>query len=110
MKGSGVEKTLQPSAKGEISPLEKHLNAYVERNTRDFFIHKDLKGFLENELDFYLKNEVWMLTDLQAIKENEIRLVAAKAKAIYNISLKIIEFLNQIETFQEAFRETKASI
>jgi adenine-specific DNA-methyltransferase len=41
--------------------LEKHLRAYTQRNTTDYFIHKDLKGFLIRELDFYIKNEVFHL-------------------------------------------------
>ena len=44
--------------KGEpVSWLEHHLHQYTRRNTSDFFIHKDLRGFLARELDFYLKNE-----------------------------------------------------
>ena len=41
-----------------VTFLEHHLRQYTRRNTSDFFIHKDLKGFLSRELDFYLKNEV----------------------------------------------------
>ncbi len=45
--------------KGEsVTYLEHHLRQYTARNMRDFFIHKDLSGFLSRELDFYLKNEV----------------------------------------------------
>ncbi|MBO9369309.1 MAG: site-specific DNA-methyltransferase, partial [Chloroflexi bacterium] len=37
---------------GETVPyLEYHLRQYTRRNTSDFFIHKDLKGFLSRELD-----------------------------------------------------------
>ncbi len=32
--------------------LARHLRRYTSRNTSDFFVHKDLKGFLEGELDF----------------------------------------------------------
>jgi phytoene dehydrogenase-like protein len=28
------------------------------KNSADYFIHKDLGGFLRRELDFYIKNEV----------------------------------------------------
>ena len=44
--------------------LKKHLRTYTRRNTADFFIHKDLKGFLTRELDVYIKNEVIPLSDL----------------------------------------------
>ena len=38
--------------------LKKHLQTYTRRNTADFFVHKDLHGFLTRELDTYIKNEV----------------------------------------------------
>ncbi|MGC9203337.1 MAG: site-specific DNA-methyltransferase, partial [Thermoproteota archaeon] len=49
---------------GEKTLIEKHLYRYTRRNTTDYFIHKDLKGFLERELDFYIKNEFLQLDDL----------------------------------------------
>jgi len=48
-----------------VSFLEHHLRQYTRRNTSDFFIHKDLKGFLCGELDFYLKNEVLNLDEME---------------------------------------------
>ena len=36
--------------------LEKCLTNYTTRNSADYFIHKDLGGFLRRELDFYIKN------------------------------------------------------
>ena len=104
---TAVTGILKPRAEGEKPLLEKHLNSYVERNTRDFFIHKNLKGFLESELDFYFKNEVWRLSDLEAADGNGAKILAAKAKAIHNIAAKIIEFLNQIEDFQKRLYEKK---
>ncbi len=47
-----------------ITTLKKHLRIYTRRNTADFFIHKDLKGFLSRELDIYIKNEVIPLSSL----------------------------------------------
>ena len=49
----------------QVTCLEHHLRQYTRRNTSDFFIHKDLKGFLTRELDFYLKNEVLNLDDME---------------------------------------------
>ena len=46
--------------------LQKHLNDYVARNTFDYFIHKDLGGFLSRELDFYIKNEILVIDDINA--------------------------------------------
>ena len=38
--------------------LQKHLRAHTAKYLFDYFIHKDLGGFLKRELDFYIKNEV----------------------------------------------------
>jgi hypothetical protein len=40
------------------------LNDYVAKNSFDYFIHKDLGGFLSREMDFYIKNEVLYLDDI----------------------------------------------
>ena len=52
------------TSNGPVSRLEHHMRRYVRRNNSDFFIHKDLSGFLNRELDFYLKNEVLNLGNL----------------------------------------------
>jgi adenine-specific DNA-methyltransferase len=61
--------TLTTRAPTEKNPkrtlLEKHLTTYTQKNTADYFIHKDLGGFLRRELDFYIKNEVMNLDDVQ---------------------------------------------
>ena len=44
--------------------LKKHLRTYTRRNTADFFIHKNLKQFLNRELDVYIKNEVIPISNL----------------------------------------------
>ena len=48
------------------SILGKHLDHFTARNAFDYFIHKDLGGFLSRELDFYIKNEVARLNNLPA--------------------------------------------
>jgi adenine-specific DNA-methyltransferase len=59
---------------GEKSLIEKHLYRYTRRNTTDYFIHKDLKGFLERELDFYIKNEFLQLEDLQILEQKTVQM------------------------------------
>ncbi|WP_048815413.1 hypothetical protein [Methanosalsum zhilinae] len=44
--------------KSDKSELEWHLNKYTTKNTSDYFTHKNLKKFLSQELDFYIKNEI----------------------------------------------------
>ncbi|WII95756.1 hypothetical protein LU276_02680 [Moraxella haemolytica] len=41
----------------ERTLLEKHLSDYTTKNTADYFIHKDLGGFLKRELIFISKTK-----------------------------------------------------
>ena len=81
--------------------LERHLNRYTARNTYDYFIHKDLGKFLRRELDFYIKNEVIYLDDIDVQDEAKTKEYLTKAKVIRKIARKIITFLAQIEDFQK---------
>jgi len=89
------------------SALEYHLRQYTRRNTSDFFIHKDLKGFLSRELDFYLKNEVLNLEELEAAGENLAEGWFQLMRLIKRVGLHIIEFLAQIEDFQKMLWEKR---
>lgn len=82
--------------------LEKHLSNYTTKNTADYFIHKDLGGFLRRELDFYIKNEVMHLDDVQnagafADIEKNLRMI----QCLRSIALELITFLAQLEDFQK---------
>lgn len=46
--------------------LAKHLKKYCSVNEFDYFVHKDLGAFLRLELDFYIKNEVLHLDDVES--------------------------------------------
>jgi len=83
------------------SVLAKHLTEYTGKNSFDYFIHKDLGGFLRRELDFFIKNEVLHLDDLDDAAETNWREARAKLKALRSIAGKIIRFLAQIEDFQK---------
>ncbi|MBV2149759.1 site-specific DNA-methyltransferase [Sphingobium sp. AS12] len=82
--------------------LEKCLANYTQKNTADYFIHKNLGGFLRQELDFYIKNEVMNLDDVQnapafgAIEKN-LRMI----QCLRAIALHLITFLASIEDFQK---------
>lgn len=82
--------------------LEKHVTTYTQKNTADYFIHKDLGGFLRRELDFYVKNEVMNLDDVQnaqafAAIEKNLRMI----QCLRAIALDLITFLASIEDFQK---------
>ena len=81
--------------------LEKHLTKYTARNTFDYFIHKDLGGFLRRELDFYIKNEVIHLDDVENETTPKVEQYLSKIKVIRRIAHKIITFLAQLEDFQK---------
>ena len=81
--------------------LEKHLNDYVSRNTFDYFIHKDLGGFLRRELDFYIKNEILYIDDINTESPAFFTAQLSKIKAFKTVADKIITFLAQIEDFQK---------
>ena len=92
-----------PTGKGNDTTdlLKKHLNGYVAKNTFDYFIHKDLRGFLNRELDFYIKSEIMHLDDLDTGNEARVETYLSKVKAIKRVGKIIIDFLAQIEDFQK---------
>ena len=85
----------------EYSRLDAHLKRYVARNTFDYFIHKDLGTFLSRELDFYIKNEVMHLDDVENETAPRVEQYLSKIRVIRKIATKIIDFLAQIEDFQK---------
>jgi len=94
--------TLSPTEKNsKRTLLEKHLNDYVSKNSFDYFIHKDLGGFLSRELDFYIKNEVLYLDDINTKQSDFFVAQLSKVKAIKVVAGIVIDFLAQIENFQK---------
>ena len=93
IKADGIE--------AEHSRLRSHLDRYTARNAYDYFIHKDLGGFLRRELDFYVKNEVMHLDDIEHESVPRVEEWLSKIKVIRAIAHKIIDFLAQLEGFQK---------
>ncbi len=81
--------------------LEKHLNDYTSSHTMDYFIHKDLGGFLRRELDFYIKNEVMHLDDIENETAPRVEQYLVQIKVLRGIANKLIDFLTQLEDFQK---------
>ena len=82
--------------------LLKHLDTYTQKNTADYFIHKDLGKFLSNELDFYIKNEVMHLDDVvNSSSFIEIEKKLAMIKCLRKIGQELIDFLASLEDFQK---------
>ena len=81
--------------------LEKYLFQYTARNTMDYFIHKDLGGFLRRELDFYIKNEVMHLDDIDSADAPRMETYLPKVQVLRTIARHLIDFLVQLEEFQK---------
>ncbi len=95
---------------GSVTFFEHHLRRYTRRNTSDFFIHKDLKGFLARELDFYLKNEVLNLDKMENAGRDLAEGWFQMLRLIKSVGSRIIDFLDQIESFQKMLWEKRKFI
>lgn len=87
--------------KGARPLLDVYLKRYFARNTADYFIHKDLGGFLRRELDFYIKNEMIALDDVAAAQAETVAKWLGKVQVFRRIANEIIDFLAQLEDFQK---------
>ena len=92
---------VRPDGTSPGTRLRVHLDRYTARNTFDYFIHKDLGTFLRRELDFYIKNEVMHLDDVENESAPRVEQYLSKIKVIRRIAGKIIAFLAQLEDFQK---------
>ncbi|MFK9098522.1 site-specific DNA-methyltransferase [Pseudomonas guariconensis] len=81
--------------------LGKYLGQFTARNTMDYFIHKNLGGFLRRELDFYIKNEIIRLDDIEAADAPRVDEYLKKLRVLRKIARRIIDFLAQLEDFQK---------
>lgn len=89
------------TGKGVRSVIEKHVANFTKKNTTDYFIHKDLREFLNQELDFYIKNEVMYLDDIDNRSVDYTNAEIRKIKAIRSVAKDLISFLSQLEDFQK---------
>jgi len=101
-KDQRTEKEIEDN-KPELPLLLKRLRHYTRRNTSDYFIHKNLKGFLNEELDFYIKDQVLHIEDIDGDFPARRRMI----KVLREIGRKVIDFLAQIEDAQKRLFEKK---
>ena len=95
-------KTLAPTEKEKSRTLlAKYLTQYTAGNTMDYFIHKDLGGFLSRELDFYIKNEIMHLDDIEQSDAATVESWLLKVRVLRQVAKKVISFLAQLEDFQK---------
>lgn len=92
---------LTGTEKNKIPVLLKHLNNFTAKNTFDYFIHKDLGKFLNRELDFYIKNEIMHIDDIEDENAAKVEQYLGKVKVLRRVAKKIIAFLASLEDFQK---------
>lgn len=98
----GIFKAMPTAKNKNHTLLEKYLTDYTAKNTADYFIHKNLGKFLNQELDFYIKNEVMNLDNIQESTDfSHIEQNLQTIKTLKTVAKEIIAFLAQLEDFQK---------
>ena len=98
----GIFKAMLTEKNKNRTLLEKYLTDYTAKNTADYFIHKNLSKFLNQELDFYIKNEVMNLDNIQDSTDfSHIEQNLQTIKILKTVAKEIIAFLAQLEDFQK---------
>jgi adenine-specific DNA-methyltransferase len=85
----------------EDSYLLRRMGHFARRHSADYFIYPELKAFLERELEFYVKDQMLHLDDLEGDLDTRLRLI----RLVRGIAEKIIEFLDAIEQLQNRLFE-----
>lgn len=97
----GLSRLAPTDSKAKRTLLGKYLYQYTARNTMDYFIHKDLGGFMRRELDFYIKNEIMRLDDIENADAPKVEQYLAQIRVLRRIAQQLIAFLAQLEDFQK---------
>ena len=107
-KNPDLRPMLQPHmAQREKSVFAVHAARFVRRNNEDFFIHRNLRKFLSEELDFYLKNETLNADELAGLDGFAIAARLTIFRAVREIAADIIDALAEWENLQKALWEKK---
>lgn len=98
-------KALLSEIKNEKPLLKYQIGRFTAKNSRDYFIHKNLNKFLSEQLDYFIKSEVISIETLE--QEKFLDKHITRAKVVREIGTDIINFLSQIEDFQKKLWEKK---
>ena len=101
---------LTANAGGEESAFMRHARRFIRRNTADFFIHRNLRKFLAEELDLYLKSEVINAEELAGLSGFAIAARMVAFRAIRELGEDIIDALAEWENLQKNLWEKKKII
>lgn len=103
---SKEHKPVLGKSEGAEKPLFLYqLSRFTAKNTKDYFIHKNLRRFLSEQLDYFIKAEVLSIDTLE--KERFLDKHITRAKVVREIGEDVIDFLSQIEDFQKRLWEKK---
>ena len=94
---------VERDGKPPITYLAKRMRHFARRQTSDYFVHKNLAAFLREELDFYIKDQVVHVADLEGDFEGKRRML----RALRELAGQIIAFLHQIEEVQRRLFEKR---
>ena len=103
--GKEYKPVLRKSEGTERPLLLYQISRFTAKNKKDYFIHKNLKKFLSEQLDYFIKAEVLSIETLE--KERFLDKHITRAKVVREIGENIIDFLSQIEGFQKRLWEKK---
>ncbi len=85
------------------SVLLRRTRHFCRRNTSDYFIHKDLRGFLQRELDFYVKDQIIHVMDIEGDLDAKRRII----RVFRRLAGQVIDFLATVEDVQKTLFEKK---
>ncbi len=105
IKDSTLKAFLSSEYKNEKTLLLYQISRFTSKNTKDYFIHKNLRKFLTEQLDYFIKAEVLSIETLE--NEPFLDKHITRAKVVREVGEKIIDFLSQIEDFQKKLWEKK---
>lgn len=83
--------------------IRRHIDIYFKKNDMDYFIVKNLRAFLNSELDNFIKNEILSLNNEFKVPERNRYL----AKVISTLCKRIINQISQIYDFERKLWEKK---
>lgn len=89
--------------------IDRNLNKFYVGNDADYFIHKDLQGFLTGEKSRFIKQVIF--SDLESLLHaGEDNVTVLIARAFNQVADKLISFLSAIEDFQKTLFEVKKKV
>ncbi|MBN1104858.1 MAG: site-specific DNA-methyltransferase, partial [Deltaproteobacteria bacterium] len=83
--------------------LRRRLTHFTKKNTTDYFVHKNLGGFLRQELEFFIRDQIVHEADLEGDFDAKRRMLRVFRK----LADTVITFLAQIEDAQKRLFEKK---